>query len=346
MSVITLEPHQYEQWNFFVSQSLQGDVFCYSWWLEAITRSNFKILAIFENDEIVAGIPIALDSQNKVNEPPLTRTLGVLYKVHETKSKRKQRSDERKWLNELLSYLPLDDFVQMCMHHNFKDWLPFRWKGFKQTTRYTYLIEYRKLSPDDLWQNLDRLRKRMINRSIENNIKVEITHDLKLIYKYESLTYERQGLKFRIPFENLKSLDDAIKQFGNRIIFKAVDHQNQIHAVLYAAYNSKSAYALLSGSDPELRNQGGHTLVMWEAIKYFFDKAEFFNFGGSDIERIESHIRGFGGTLTPYSLIYNERLMSERKDIWFHLGEIKFHLIVVSKILINKVLKTIGMIKS
>jgi hypothetical protein len=56
MVIKNLEPHQFNQWDEFVDKSPQGDVFCYSWWLEAITKSNFKIVAIFENNEIVAGI--------------------------------------------------------------------------------------------------------------------------------------------------------------------------------------------------------------------------------------------------------------------------------------------------
>jgi len=322
-----------------VDQSPQGDVFCYSWWLESITKSNFKILALFENEEIVAGIPMAFDIQNKVNEPPLTRTLGVLYKNGEYTSKRKQTSVERKWVSELLNHLSLKDFVQMSMHHNFTDWLPFRWNGFRQTTRYTYIIFYSDKTINEIWNNLDRLRKRMINRANENGIKVEITDDFDLVYQYESLTYERQGLKFRIPYLDLKSLDDSIKSKGKRIIFKALDQKNKVHAVLYIAFNNKSAYALLSGSDPDLRNLGGHTLVMWEAIRYFSNKVQYFNFGGSDIERIEEHIRGFGGTITPYFHIYNENFMWKRNDIWYHFDQTSFHLFEIFRIARNKLLK-------
>jgi hypothetical protein len=340
MSVITLEPHHYKQWDLFVDQSPQGDVYCYSWWLEAITKSNFKILAIIENNEIVAGIPIAFDSQNKANEPPLTRTLGVLYKIHETKLKSKQRSAERRWLTELLEYLPLDDFNQMCMHHNFNDWLPFRWKGFNQTTRYTYIINYIGKNINDLLKNIDRETRRIIRIASENEIRVEITDDFDLLYKYVSLSYKRQGLEFRVPYNDMRALDDAMKKRDNRVIFKAFDNTGKVHAVLYAAFNQKSAYALLSGSDAKLRKAGGHTLIMWEAIKYFIDKVGYFNFGGSDIRRIEAHLKGFGGTLTPYFHIYNEKLMWERNNIYYHIKELLFHIMAVLKIVRNKLIKT------
>jgi hypothetical protein len=50
-------------------------------------------------------------------------------------------------------------FVQMCTHHNFTDWLPFMWKGFKQTTRYNYIINYENKTFDNLWRNFNQGNK-------------------------------------------------------------------------------------------------------------------------------------------------------------------------------------------
>jgi hypothetical protein len=341
MNVKTLDPSQFLEWDNFVDESPQGDVFCYSWWLEAITKSNFKILVILENDIIVAGMPLAFDTGNKVNVPPVTRTLGVLYRRHEYQSGLKQSSAERKWLSELLKHLPPDDFVQMCMHHNFKDWLPFKWNGFLQTTRYTYIINYENKGTDDLWNNLGKRNKRIISRAVEDGIRIEITDDFDLIYRYQSYSFERQGLNFGVSYNDLKSLDTAIQKRGNRVIFKAIDLKNQVHSAIYIAFNKKSAYDLLGGSDTRFRNLGGHTLLVWEAVKYFRDKVEYFNFGGSDIQRIELHIRGFGGTLTPYFHIYNEKLLRRRVDIRYHLTEASFHLLEVMKIVKSKIIRTI-----
>jgi hypothetical protein len=341
IEVQTLRTDQYKLWDAFVDQSPQGDVFCYHWWLEAITKSNFKILAILENDEIVAGIPLALDTNNKINVPPLTRTLGVLYKNQDYQSGRKQISTERKWLSELLKYLPLDDFVQMCMHHNFKDWLPFRWNGFCQTTRYTYILNYENKTLDDLWNNVDAENRRIIKRATENGIRIEITDNFDLIYHCQSLSLQRQGLKLWIPYNDIKLLDEAVVKRGNRIIFKAIDNMNQVHAALYIAFNKRSAYDLMDGSDTKFRNLGSHTLLLWEAVKYFRDKVEYFNFGGSDIQQIEKYIKGFGGTLTPYFHIFNEKLLRSRVDIRYHLTEASLHLIEVLKIVKNRILKII-----
>lgn len=319
-----LEPAQYDEWDQFVSRSEQGSIFCYSWWLDAATKSNFKIYTVLEKNEIVAGFPAPLDNRNLINEPPLTRTLGILYRPQSEASFHKQLSNQRRWLTALLEHITLANFVQICMHHTISDWLPFRWRGFKQTTRYTYLIDYKQNTIGDLYNNLDRLKKRMIKRAALNMINTMLTDDISLVHNYVSLAYERQGLKFRIPIDEMRVLDEAIVRNGNRIIIKA-DDGSKVHSVLYAVYDRKSAYCLLSGSDPALRRLGGHTLVMWETITFFSDKVDYLNMGGSDIKPIEEHIRGFGGVMTPYFHIYNDRLI-HYTEIRYHLKEMLFHM--------------------
>ena len=300
-----LHPIHFNLWNQFVEASPQGDVFCYAWWLDAITKGNFKILVILDKDEIVAGIPLAYYF-GKINEPPLTRTLGPLFKNLDHLDEHDRITQQRKWLNALLVKIPMDEFEQFCTSHNFNDWLPFRWRGLKQTTRYTYLIDYSQTAEIDLWKKLSRNRQRMVLRAGKEGIHCVKTNSLQQFYALELMTYKRQGLKFRLAFDDFKRLDEAIQKNGHRRIITAIDKNGVPHAAIYLAFNRNSVYALLSGSDPQFRHLGGHTLVMWEAIKYFHGKVKYFNFGGSDIERIETHLRGFGGKLHQYFHIYKE----------------------------------------
>lgn len=339
MYVELLNTEKYTLWNNFVDESAQGEMFCYTWWLETITKQKFKIYILFENGKIIAGMPLAYDSENMINMPPLTRTLGVLYSNRDFNSLQKQSSTERKYITELVKYLPVEDLLQMYLHHNVTDWLPLRWTGLSQTTRYTYIIDYENQNIDDLWGRLNRGRKESIRRAYKNSIHVEPVDDFDLVYKFTKQSFERQGLKFQVPYEDLYKLDENIKRFGNRLILRAMDNTKAVHAVLYVTFNHKSAFALLSGSDASLRKYGGHTLVMWEAVKYFIDKVKYFNLGGSDMESIENHLRGFGGVLTPYFHIYNPRLLLKNESMKFHIDEIIFHLRSILEKIPKKVFK-------
>ncbi len=120
LAVHTLLPDQDPLWDAFVDRSPQGSVFCYSWWLGAITKGNFRILAVFRNDEIVAGIPLAY-YLGKINEPPLTRTLGPVFTSQGPRSAHDRTTLERKWLDLLLDQIPLVDVELFCTSHNFTE---------------------------------------------------------------------------------------------------------------------------------------------------------------------------------------------------------------------------------
>lgn len=313
--VIVLSEKHFLHWDSFVDESPQGDVFCYSWWLNAITKGDFKILAIFEDEEIVAGIPLAYIN-GKVNEPPLTRTLGPLFKNLAHLTEHKQTTKKRQWLTALIGNIPIGEVEQFCTSHTFTDWLPFRWRGFRQTTRYTYLINYKNKDEAKLWSDLSRGVKETIAKSRKAELFIKHTEDLLSFYHLIELTYKRQDLKFRFSYDDFKRLDDEVVEHQKRIIITVFDEQKHEHAAIYLVFSDKSAYALLSAGNPDLRHLGGQTLVMWEAIKYFHDKVEYFNFGGSDIERIENHLKGFGGVLTPYFHIFTEKtIVKEIKQI-------------------------------
>lgn len=337
-SVIKLTKEYYSDWNKFVDSSQQGDIFCYSWWLDSVTKSHYDIYAIIEKEEIVAGLPIAYDKYRKINELPFTRTLGILFKSLQGTDQHRRTSLERKWSTLLLENINIKDFRQFCTHHNFSDWLPFKWKGLKQTTRYTYLLDYEGKTIDDLRRNLNRGKKSLINKAENAGITVQECDDFDLLYHYIEMTFTRQEKKFSMPFIEMKALDDSIRRNGNRLILKAVDQNANIHAINYFAYNQKSAYYLVSGSESAFSNSGGQSLILFEAIKYFYNKVDHFNFGGSDIKQIEEHFRGFGGIQTPYFHIYNDHLLHDN-DLKYNINEALFYFSSALKAMKTKLLQ-------
>lgn len=215
-------------WDKFVDDSPQGDVFCYSWWLKVVTKDDFKILAVWENSQIVAGIILPFYGTGRINEPYLTRTVGVLYKKADNESPRKRLSKERKWLNALLDRVDINNVVQMCMHHNFKDWLAFRWRGYKQTTRYTYILDYRQSTLKDMWANISRRQVRGIKTALRNKLTVEEGDDIASVYAFSCLSFDRQNLRFPYSLNDLQRLDNAVKKRGERTIFQVVDASRRI----------------------------------------------------------------------------------------------------------------------
>jgi hypothetical protein len=77
-----------------------------------------------------------------------------------------------------------------------------------------------------------------------------------------------------------------------------------VHAVAYAVWDDKAAYYVLGGGEPDLRNSGATSLLVWELIMRAREVTDVFDFEGSMMEPLERFFRAFGGRQTPYLHVF------------------------------------------
>ena len=65
MKVNNLNMSEYYLWDKFVQESPQGTIFCKTWYLDALAI-KYKILVVYEDEVIVAGIILAKNQINTV----------------------------------------------------------------------------------------------------------------------------------------------------------------------------------------------------------------------------------------------------------------------------------------
>ncbi|HAP68335.1 MAG TPA: methicillin resistance protein, partial [Flavobacteriales bacterium] len=80
----------------------------------------------------------------------------------------------------------------------------------------------------------------------------------------------------------------------------ATDEQGNSVASLLLVWDDESAYYLAGAVDPDNKNTGAMSLLMWTAILFSSSVTNAFNFEGSMIEPVERFFRSFGATQTPY----------------------------------------------
>jgi hypothetical protein len=201
-------------------------------------------------------------------------------------------------MTELIEGLPRFDLFRQNFQHSITNWLPFYWRGFLQTTRYTYRLE--DLSDlDGLWSGLAENVRRAV-RKAEKALSVREDLGLEEFLRLNALTFSRQGTEAPYSDELVGRLDAACAERDVRKMFFAEDAGGRLHAALYVIWDSDSAYNLMLGSDPDVRGSGASSLVMWEAIKFASTVTRAFDFEGSMIESIERSFRSFGGCQAPY----------------------------------------------
>jgi len=247
--------------------------------------------------------------------PSHTPKLGIWIKYPKNQKYTNKLSFEKDIFTQIIEQLPKVDYFTHSFDPSITNWLPFYWKGYRQTTKYTYRI-------DDL-TNIDTIKssfrsniKTDIKKAVKQNVKVVTTEKVKDFYKVSQKTFRRQNLDIKYTFESLKKIYEECSKRDQAKIFLAKDENENVHAGAFLVWDDNCAYYLKGGGDPEFRNSGATSLLIWEMIQFSSNVTKKFDFEGSMIEPIERFFRSFGATQTPYFLISK----SKNKFIEFGLN--------------------------
>ena len=234
----------------------------------------------------------------------LTQTMGPWLKYPDSLKDSTILSFEKKIMTNLIDQLPENIFFVQNFNYSITNWLPFFWKGFKQTTRYTYVIE--DISDPDKVFNSFKSEVRFQIRKAQKLVQVYSDDNLKEFFKIHCKTFKRQHLDSPYNLEVLKKIDKICKSRNCREILFAKDEQERIHCAIFLVWDANSIYYLMGGQDSELRSSGAQSLLIWEAIKRYHTIAKCFDFEGSMVESIETFFRKFNPVQKPYFQIYKQ----------------------------------------
>ncbi len=288
-------------------------------YLDAVcTEGNWDAVVVEKAGQVVAVLPYFLKKKwywKYVAMPPLARMMGP-YVVPEWRNLRKEPG----LMDTLIDQLPagLAAFEQ-DFPYTLNNWLPFYWKGFRQSTRYSYTLNVNDL--DEVWKNIAPDYRNQKIPKAEQQVLVKTGCSLPEFIKTHNGSFERLGIPTPVPEVLLTRLDAALVARGQREIFMAVDRENgAIHAVAYLVWDARSAYLLMAGDDPAFRTSGAGMLLIWEMIRYTHEVLHLpvFDFLGSMLQPIERVRRQFGAGQQPYFRIRREW------SALFRLGKLLF----------------------
>jgi hypothetical protein len=281
-------------------------LFMYDWYLDAVcVGGTWQAVGVEKNGHLVAVWPFFLKEkwgQRYVTMPPLGRLMGP-YVVPDYRPVQREMGV----LEELLEQLPAVAAWSQDFPYTAANWLPLHWRGFRQTTRYSYQLALG--DREALWRGvIPTYRNNKIPKAAAR-LEVRTGDDLGAFLDVHNRSFTRQGLRPPVSFEFLERLDRALAERQRRAIFFARDRSNgAVHSVVYLTWDAGTAYYLLAGDDPALRASGSGIFIAWEAIGYVNDalKLPYFDFAGSMIAPIERVRRQFGAAQRPYFRLENE----------------------------------------
>lgn len=289
-------------WDALVEASPQSSVFTRSWWLRAACDKP-RVLGYFQDGRLIAGIPLHYQwrfGQRICCMPGLTQTFGPAIAPQPGKSVTVE-SRETEILNAFAERLARERVFIQAFHPECRNWLPFYWAGFTQTTHYTYVFDDLS-SMDRIWDGLDKDRRANIRKARREGIRI-VECGPEEVYASSAASFQRQGQRCSYALDYLSRLVRAAQENHAGICLAARDGRGRLHAAVFFVWDRCHGYQLAGGHDTALGSSGANVLLVWSLIEFAASRTSVFDFEGSMRRQIETSFRSFGAKRIPYNRI-------------------------------------------
>lgn len=309
-----------EKYIIFCKENENIPLFYQPEWLDVVTNCCWDIVNFLDGEGVIrAYMPVTIKKKWGVkvfSNPVLSPHQGIFFpKNQDFLSEQKKQSFLFKAMNDIIPKIPSFHLFKVRFHPSFDMWLPFYFKGFRQTTYYTYQLHDIK-NHEMVFAGFKSNRKNII-RNAKKTIKIEKGSEIETLYRLLLQTFDKKNVKPPFQFEILKKLEETLKD--RREILLAKDEKNRVVAGMYLVYDGEQAYNLLFGTDFRYTDSGAPSLLMWEAIKIASERVDTFDFEGSRLPTIQPFFQSFGGKPVPYYEI------SKTKNIFWQTALLLFN---------------------
>lgn len=287
-------------------REIQAPLFFRPWVLDALCEAgSWGVVGIEKAGRVVAALPYYQKQKGPfvyITMPPLSKFMGPL--LHPGF----QKPDwETTILKELIEQLPPTAHFDQLFHYDRANWLPFYWKGYKQQTRYSYVIEGLH-DLDGVFRGFSSDYRNQKIKKADASLRLLTDLPLQALLEVVEKTFQRQAIKSPYSFKVLSRLDAAAKNNTSGQAFFAVDELGNLHAAAYLMWDDRSSYYLVAGDDPQYRSSGAAVWLVWQLIRFTSQTLQLprFDFLGSMIEPIERVRRQFGAVQAPYFYVWKD----------------------------------------
>jgi hypothetical protein len=294
-----------QQYIQFCAEHPDIPIFSQPWWLDVVCPEQWDVILVEKNDKVIASFPFCKTKSKRIfthiGLPPLTQKLGP-YIVYDSNkmSENKKIGYEHEIYNAIIDKLPKADSFAINFDWKYKNWLPFYWKGFKQTTRYSYILDNIKEHDYTFAQyKIQKIQKIQKQKIVE--LKYDLSSDA--FYDYFSDVVHARGETVSFSKTLFNQLYEAVYTNQAGRVFYCADKENNIHAINLTVWDKESAYYLIAMRKKEYNTSGGTEFLVDETIKYVSQFVNRFDFEGSMIKGVEEAYRYYGSHQTEYYAI-------------------------------------------
>ena len=274
------------------------------YWLDVVSGSeNWQgLVAKGESDRIDGAWAIhqsRLRGGKAIVAPPLTPYTGIWLRPEPSLSSQKLIARNHALMDALEEQLPPHAIFEQKFHHAISDWLPFYWKGYRQQTRYTFLIEKGGL-PSVEAELSDSFKRNL--RAAERQFEVETTTDVSTLYRLIQEVFRIRGSVVPFREELLRRTYEMLSKRKQCAIYCAKS-DGEVTSAIFVVWDQNTTYYLLGGRAGS-NTKNSTNLLVWRAIEDAQSRDQGFDFEGSMIKGVHAFFRTFGAQMTPYQYVY------------------------------------------
>jgi len=280
-------------------------LFMQAWWMDAVCSEgkHWDVLLYEKKEKIWGALPFHIIKKfgyKIILQPQHAQYNGVWINYPTNINEDKKECIEKEVMDSLIDQLERMGihYFNQNFHYSITNWQPFFWKGFKQTTYYTYQI--RDISNiDEVYNSFSYAKKKQINKA-SKNFTIDLSMSIEEFYELHKLYLVKGGKKTWYSKILFESIYQASVSRDQGAIIRIRDENNNIHAALLLVWDKQTAYDLVSVINPEYKSSGASTRIVWEAIKILSNKTTIFDFEGSMFEGVARSFQQFGTKQVPY----------------------------------------------
>lgn len=283
-------------------------------WLDAVCGpDHWQVCLSYDSEGITNGaLPYYLTRRlglQQITMPPLTDYIGPWIRLpEEPKMKRERRYTlQQRILQQLVDQLPDVALFRQQYYPELDNWLPFYWRGYQQTTLYTYTFD--DLSDmEKIYLNLKRSIRTDLKKA-DRQLIVQPSEDLHtLIRLYRASLQSRGQDAMPATISTLEKVYATLQASGQAELILALDRTSgRAHAGLLLVWDARRTYFLVSGTDPVYKGSAAVHLLYWHAIKQSSRGGRSVDFCGSILPGVEHVLRAYGARRRPHYRIFKAR---------------------------------------
>ena len=298
----TVDKAKYRSW---ASEQAGLPLYMSDWWLDIVSHGAEWSAVIVQSDDgtVTGALPFVLKKyygMSVILPPLMTAYSGPWIGLPEDDRRTYIKTKMQRWeiQTALVSALPHAALSIIQTSTDIDDSLPFTWQGYRQSIRYTFLIEDISDPQKCFEQFKGNIRTNI--RKAERQLKVISSTDPDKLYDIHNKSFAHQEGHSPIPRSFLKKLYHAAAERQSASIHLAVDDRESVYAGVMVFSDEEKVYVLISGVDRSLGNVGALNLLYWHVIQIYAGRVQTLDFEGSMLEGVAPVFLSFGAKIHPY----------------------------------------------